>query len=260
MALNRLTIAQMVNLTKNWAQPGSTERIALEALPGMPALMPHMEETIAAILSAQRMQLTMTLAELRTTLGEVDDRFDDLARGIAGIIDAEICLARARGDHVTMRNLTNLRAFLLPDGLRVVSYSYREESGQADLLASRLTQEHQDLLASIPVMGGTLRDIVTSFIEAGRQLGELEDQRADEIAPHRRNNMLTARSRWINMIKTVRALVAMADVQEPTVLEALHRIERAERSAERGSVDHTAECDEPNEPTPEQTQPESLAS
>ena len=49
MALNRLTIAQMVNLTKNWAQPGSTERIALEALPGMPALMPHMEETIAAI-------------------------------------------------------------------------------------------------------------------------------------------------------------------------------------------------------------------
>lgn len=233
MALNRLTTAEMVNLIKAWTQAGHPVRNALERSLGLAPLVPRVIEAYDALITAQRMGLTQTLTELSAAQTALDARHDSFARCINSVLDAYIHMALARGDVALARELGSLRDFLFPDGLRVITYSYREEAGQADLLASRMTQEHRNLLARIPMPGGTLLDIVNEWLRAGSALGELEDRRSDTQVPSRRKSMFDARAKWIRAIKAVRLMVEINRVEDPVIEEALNRIAVVEAAADR---------------------------
>lgn len=248
MALNRLTIAEMISLTKNWAKPGTSERAALERVPSIKALMPHTEYVHERLLVVERVTATKTKTELNREISSADERFDDFVRGIIYTFDGQVFLAKARGDRELAEALETMRDFLMPHGLKTVSLAYREESGQADLTAARLKQEHRDFLQTIPVMGGTMLSTTTEWIQAGQELGQLENQRADSASPTRQQNAAEARSLWIQMVHTIRSIVRMLKVEDPDLIDALHRVDRAEAAADASS-DRAAEPDEPDEPT-----------
>jgi hypothetical protein len=244
MALNRLSIAQMVNLTKDWVKPKSVTRQAFERVPSLSVLLSVIEVVHEGVLVAERVTLTKDITELKFESTRTDAQFDNLVRGIIRGFDSEIFLARARGDYELAQALEVLRDFLFPLNMKTVTLSYREESGHTDLVAARLKPEHRTMLASMPVINGNLLGKLEDWMQAGQKLGELEDERANVISPNRMQNAADARSQWIQMVQTVYSVVRMTNVQEPDVLEALHRIERAELAAERSS-DGSNSTDEP---------------
>lgn len=257
MALKRLSTAQMISLTKDWVTPGTAVRLAFERVLCLKALLPHIEDIYARVLAAERLGQAKSHDELTRELGKVDKVHDNIVRGIYYSFEAEYYFALARDDHEQAEALQAMRRYTCPEGLATVGLSYRDESGQTDMVAARLDHEDRNFLASIPVIGGTLLNRVDDWIQAGQTIGALENQRVDNIRPEDQQHGGEARSMWIQMVITVRSNVRLANVQEPEILKALHRIERAEAAAEAAAAARAArsgEPDEPDEPT-EPTEP-----
>lgn len=233
MALHHLTIEEMVQLTQDWVTPGHPVRSALMRVPGISALMPHIEGAHSALVSTQESEETQSLATLEDTLIEVDDRHDGLARAAFYTIKASINLTRVYGDKLNETVLQELQDLLFPNKLRVVSFSYRDEAGQAKLLTMRIKPEHEHTMSLIPMLGCTLLDTVRTWLAAGGELGELEEQRDAANLPSRRLHASQARTRWLRAIRAVRTIVELTEVHDPLIEEALGRILAAELTAER---------------------------
>lgn len=260
MALKRLTIAEMATLTKSWVQPGHAVRKALERVPGMLALMPRIDEVQASVLTAQHTEKLQTSQDISTAAGEADARHDNLARAVDKIIEGGIFQAYADNDIARAHALEKLRTFVLPHGMRVVNFGYREEAGQAELLASRMTQDHRTLLASIPVYNGTVLTLVDRWMAAAAELGELEDLRADQDIPGREVPHTRVRSEWIDMVQAVRTIIRLSKVVDPVLEEALNRIRVAELAADRRPTGTSSDVvDEPADATPDPDGPDSPA-
>lgn len=233
MALNRLTIAEMVLLIEDWVTPGHPVRVALEQNPGLAALIPSIEGAYGLLVRAQPVELMEMRARLTATMADIDQRFDHLARAIDSFVSALTSLALAQGDSAKVDGLRALRRVLFPHQLRIVTMSYREEAGQTYLLAERLTPEQRAFMAAQTLGASNLDELVRAWIETGAELGALANQRTDLDLPSRQNSQVKARSRWIQAVTMVRSLVAMLGVSDPHMEEALGRISSAEADADK---------------------------
>jgi hypothetical protein len=233
MALNQLTIEEMVELTQDWVTPGHPTRGALQRVPGISALMSHIEAAHTALVSTQESEHMQSLTTLEEALVAVDDRHDGLARAAYYTIKASINLTRVYGDESNEAVLEELEALLFPNKLRVVSFSYRDEAGQAKLLSMRIKSDHEHTMSMIPMLGCNLLDTVRAWLAAGGDLGALEDQRDATNLPGGRLHASQARTRWLRAIRAVRTIVELTEVQDPLIEEALGRVLAAELAAER---------------------------
>lgn len=231
MALNLLTIEEMVYITQPLVTPGDPVRVALERVPGLDALMPHVDKAFNGLLVAMEKGQVQSLTEIGEALGAVDRKHDGLARAVFYALESQINLARGYEDEETAGHLQALQMFLFPDELRVVQYSYRDEAGHAQLITRRIKPEHESWLAGIPMPGGSLLDTVNAWLDAGTELGELERERDKVNVPSRRLHITRARSLWIRAIRTVRQVIELTDVQDSVIEEALGRIYAAEIAA-----------------------------
>ena len=64
MALNRLTVAEMVMLFKDWVTPGHSVRDALEQTASLAGFVPRIDEAYAALVAAQPVEFGQSMAEL----------------------------------------------------------------------------------------------------------------------------------------------------------------------------------------------------
>lgn len=196
MALNLLTIEEMVYVTQPLVDPADPTRTAIMQVPGMDAVMPHIEEAYEGLLVAMDKGRVQSLAEIGVALQEADNKHDGLARTVFYALEAHHHLARAYGEEETAEALLQVQNFLFPQQLRVVELSYRDEAGQAHTLARNITSTHEEWLAGIPMPGGSLLDTMQAWLAAGVELGELERQRNSVDVPGRRLRVNRARSRW----------------------------------------------------------------
>lgn len=264
MALNHLTVSEMVSLTEDWVIPTGPLYLALIAIPGMDALLPHVISAHQGLLGNQSVAQEQELDDLTTETGIKDGSFDCFARAGYYTLMAHANLARALGDEAGARVFESMRTTLYPTELKVTKLSYREESGHATLLQSRMDAKLEQGLAGVPMQGRTLLDVVRAWITAGQELGALENRRAEAKFSDQRVNASPMRQQWMRAIMAVRTVLDLvAGTLPPVVADALARIRAAEAAAERRSRTGTptdgelpaetpaeAPAEAPLEPTP----------
>lgn len=230
MALKYLSTGEMVSLTGSWVEKKHPDRRALQSVPPVAMLLPHVDAAHAALLASQRDPELERLAGISAMEGEVDGLHDNQARGIWYGLEAYEYLAR---DAAQAAQIARLQDMLFPDGLKVVQYSYRETAGQGALLASRMTADQKALLATLPVQGGTMLDEVHAWLEAAARLGALENERTRLAQPLPAGTTMRARNQWIRTIQAVRTVIDLEAPENPLVHRLLQRIADAELAADR---------------------------
>ena len=266
MALNQLTIAEMVETTEDWARAGTPVRQAFEQIPALAGLIPTVDQVIDNLLATQRVPFVQTINQLSHARAKADRRHDCLARAVHVGIEAHIQLALAEGDLDRAQSLRRARDFLFPLGLGIVRLSYREEAGQASLLASRMNGDVEALLATMVLGSGTLLDTVRAWLRAADELGQLEAEFVAVQLPQNRVSLRDSRRAWTQMVTAVRTVAALADPMDPRIEAALGHIANAELAAERRLAGEAGESDDGSapdesgdEPDIEPDQPDELA-
>jgi hypothetical protein len=233
MALKKFTTGEMLNTTAPWVRAGEPERVLLDSVLSTAPLMRLVELAQAELIAAQRDQESVRSATLREILGQTDTRHDMLARVISAILHGH----RVYHHGTSLGALLDaLYLMLFPDGLQVVTASYRDSAGRAQLREALLTEEQRALLASIPVQGGTLRDWVSEWNQLGEQLGALTNERATPLAGEaERPISLEARNRWIRVVHTVLGVIELEVETRPELQLILDRIATIDAEVERRS-------------------------
>lgn len=252
MALKRLYTGEMVSLTGPLTKSDHPDRQTLAAIPATAALLPELDGAHDSLLAMQvKPEAQTRLAVIIKLQKQLDVRHDDLIRGVFSLLDA---LAYLTKDAELAARLLHLQSVILPDGIDAVTRTYREESGQAALLESRLAPADVALLKKIKLLEGSAYDAVKEWMDVGEQLGALEDERSaipatTGPAPA---DVVTARNTWIRTINAIRGVLDLKSAKEPGVAKLLARFVEAERKADHRVASAEA-AQVPSEPGGEAT-------
>jgi hypothetical protein len=183
MSLRDLSTPTMVTIIAAWLDP-ERERKDIEALKKAAFLLPTLEEMKAELLATQVSPETTTPVEISAVQKEqveVDGIHDRKSRGIYGALTA---FADLVDDPDKAAKYLALRDKMYPQGLAVVKWSYTDEAGEAELVASRLTPQDHALLKQLHYPGGKLHDAHEARIGAAHQLGDLERKKQTLVQAH----------------------------------------------------------------------------
>jgi hypothetical protein len=251
MALRKFSMGEMVGVTYPWVTPGHPERVMLEGLPGAAGLIPHAESVHGDLLASRTDTAGDFLSVLGDTLSVFNLQHDDLARVAWYILEAYRYRHRGTPEAVSIENL---QAALFPTGLKIVSASYLETAGQAELRRTALTEERRAALAGIPMQGGTLLDVVTQWNQVGVDMGNVQNQRATPIASgEARVSSKVLRDRWVRVVRAVLDVLALEANRRPEARRIIERVDniRAEVKRRLRAGDGNEEPgDEPGEGAP----------
>lgn len=240
MSLKYLTRDEMVGITATWTDRTHADRRTLARIPSVGGLLPLVEEAHHELAALPSTETSADAKDLSAALLSMDLRHDSYVRVTHYALDAHIHLAVAKGMDEEATSLEKLKDKLLPDGLRLVDYSYSEESSQAKLLESRLTATDRAVLANIPIRDGNLLHAVDAWIRAGRDLGKMQSQHEQQQSKREQSPAAqdeAARNKWIRAVKTVRMVLKLMSSEEPGVRAILDKLDRLEREAEARTRD-----------------------
>ena len=161
MLLRRWTTQEMIGLSRRLTDPTHRYGQTLMSIPETNGLRPRLVTAHEDLLASHGGTINARLAPIIEAQGGADFLHDGWLRVAYYTFEAQIHLAKTEGDATRTEQLTHIRNQLFPDGLKVVSYSYRDEVGQAEIVASRMTPDIQQVLASIPVADG--RDLLQTI-------------------------------------------------------------------------------------------------
>lgn len=251
MALKRLYTGEMVSLSGPLTKSDHPDRRILADIPATAALLPELDGAHGTLLAMQvKPEAQTRLAVIIKAQKRLDVRHDDLIRGVSGLLTS---LAYLTQDAELAARLLHLQSVLLPDGLDAVTKTYREESGQAALLESRLTPADVTLLKKIKLLEGTAWDAVREWMDVGAQLGALEDERSAIPATTgpAAADVVAARNKWIRTINAIRAVLDLTSSGDAGVVKILNRLAEAERKADHRVASAEA-AQVPSEPSADQ--------
>jgi hypothetical protein len=232
MALRNLTTAEMLTISDPWVDEEREERTLLSSAPETDVLLPHLERSHRSLLEKQPPG-DSALEALNKKIVELDTRHDDLVRGVYWALTA---FASLSGDAKQREELLELRDTLIPMGLSLVGSGYRDESGASILMEQRLTSEIKAALEKIKLPTGTLMDSVDELIEVGRELGHVEDRRAElrnTIDGPTGAEILAARNEWIRMTHALVASLELTSIDKAAIAKLLAPLEEAVKIADR---------------------------
>lgn len=240
MALTLLTAEEMVMISAAWVMADEEGRKAIARIPLIAVLLPNLEKAHNAILTL-RSKEPPNIGAISAKESEVDAEHDALVRAIYGVLTV---LAPVSPDH---DELIALRDKLFPEGLTHTQLSYRGEVGHAAVIAAQLDDAMKARLAAIPVHKGTLLDLVLSWLDSAKQLGQLEEERGrmTGISPSLPAEMRSARSAWIRMTKALMANARIAELDAATDQLLFAALRRAERAAESRAPARAVAAPEP---------------
>ena len=236
MSYKSLTSPTMVTVSGPWTDPNK-ERPFIATLPQAGALLPSLDAAHEGLLDTQAsgVETNAALAKLQRAEAVLDLRHDRKTRGVFNVLTGFADLAE---DPEQAAIFLALRDEINPKGLDVTRWSYTDEAGEVELVARRLSQDQRVLLGSLPTPIGTLLDALEARIQAGRELGKLETERAglEKRGPDATTaaDAMRARNVWI---RTVTAFVAILDLEmklsETDREKLLGPLRRAESRADR---------------------------
>lgn len=218
MSRKRLATTEMLYVSAEWVDSTTPVNQAILAHTDLASTLPriqtaHLELSAAARPTALNPRLFAIIKEQT----DVDDRHDDVIRGIFGLLTSTAALLG--GDEGA--RLLSLRDQLIPAGLATVQKSYAAEAGEAAQVATVLTPDVRAQLDKILVGPKTPQHKLTTYfdewIQLGKRLGELEAEKArlqtDESTGATNVTLLSARNKWL---RAVNLLLAIAEAAELT--------------------------------------------
>jgi hypothetical protein len=238
MSRKRLATNEMLYISAEWLKPESPAHKAILASTDLAPTLPRIQSAHQDLATAaQPTALNPRLFEIIKEQTDIDDRHDDVIRGIHGLLTATaFLLGSDDGAH-----LLALRDLLIPDGLATVQKSYGAEAGEASQLAARLTPEIRTQLDNILVGSTTQQKRLSAYLDEWIQLGEKLG--ALEIEKARRNpteatastgvNLVAARNKWIRTVNLFLAVAEAAEVDADTERLLFGPLRTAEIRAER---------------------------
>ena len=246
MALNDLTVGQMIRVTKGLLNPKGA-RPLLASLKRVQPWMDDLEEVYTALLETQlASSKNPLLAEIMAKQATADRTHDRRLSGTHDLLTALATLAPELG--LDAQALTATRDQLFPDGAAMVNRGYADEAAQVDLLPKRLTDASKALLANVTINDKPLDELKNAWISSARELGKLEDERETVVASDGATPKATAaqaraaRNSWINTVGTVRkAIVAHKELTPAQLEKLLGRLNRYEAGVTKDDDDEDEE-------------------
>jgi hypothetical protein len=231
MALRTFTTGEMVSVTYPWVTAGHPERVLLEAVPGAAGLIPLTVSVHGDLLGSQIDTEAEFLAVLGDTLRMFNLQHDDLARVIWYILLAYHYRHRGTPEAASIEDV---QAALYPEGLTIVSASYLETAGQAELRRSMLTDARRAVLSGIPMQGGTLLDSVIQWNQMGVDMGNMQNQRVTPATPAgERVSLRALRDRWVRVVRAMLDVLALEADRRPEARRILERVANIEAAVKR---------------------------
>jgi hypothetical protein len=227
MALKWLTAEEMVAISAAWVMAEQAGRAAIEKVPLLAALLPNWEKVHGALV-ALRSKEAPNIAAISQKELEVDAKHDALVRGMVGTLTM---LAPISDDR---EELLAIRDKLFPDGASHTQLSYRGEAGHVAVIASQIDDAMKARLKAIAVHKKTMLDLVMAWIETGKQLGQLEEEKArlGGSSPSLGAEMQTARTAWLRTAKALIANAKLAEIDSATDQVLFSALRKAEQAAE----------------------------
>jgi hypothetical protein len=242
MALKRLTVQEMVQLSKPWITPSDPGRTAIEKIPLLAALLPRIEAAHNAIFAIQVETEDPKTKALSEQEAELDAEHDTLVRGVYGALSMISEVSTQKDE------LLRLRDLILPEGLEHARKTYRGEAGHAALVAARLDDATRARLKNIVLHDKTLLELVDAWLTAAKELGDLEEERARLAAPAASNaaQINDARIGWVRVANALVANAELAGIDPDTDRTLFSALRAAERTADGRRRPHP----EPPAPVP----------
>lgn len=218
MSRKRLTSSEMLHISGEWINSNTPAHAAILASNELAASLPRIQATHQELLAAAKPTTNNDprLFEIIKKQFEIDQRHDELIRGIHGILTSTASLL----DPDDAAPLITLRDQLLPDGLSSIQRSYSHEANQAAQLAARLTPELRNQIDKFTFGPKSkphrLSTFVDEWIQIGEQLGQLDNEKARLASPSPQTTsanaqIVAARNKWL---RTVHLFLAIADAAE----------------------------------------------
>ncbi len=215
MSRKRLTNAEMLYVTDEWVTPQTPANLAILANTDLAPTLPRIQGAHNELAQAARPSgPNPRLLEITTEQAHIDDRHDDVIRGIYGFFTSTAALLGSADG----AQLLVLRDHLIPSGLATLQKTYAAEAGEAAQLAPLLTPQIRAQLDKILVGPKTPPHRLTAYfdewIQLGQRLGDLEKEKARLLPPESAGlqaNLVAARNKWL---RTVNLFLAFAEASE----------------------------------------------
>jgi len=242
MSRKRLVTNEMLQLSAEWLDPQSPANKAILASTDLAPNLPRIQSAhIVLTAAAKPTALDPRLFEIIKEQTDLDDRHDDIIRGIHGLLTSTAVLLDAANGAPYLA----LRDLLIPDGLSSVQKSYLAEAGDVARVESSLTPEIRAQLKKILVgpknNQRSLDQFVDEWIKVAKQLGALENEKT-RLAPSpdstsTGNNLVAARNKWIRAVNLFVAIAEAAELDPEADRIIFNPLRAAEsKAAKRGHI------------------------
>jgi hypothetical protein len=239
MALNDLSLTEMVAATEAWV---GAERSTFLSIPEIAGLFSLVEQAHASVVEVAATQEDPVLAGVSELVSRVDDRHDHALRALffSALAASEYLLSLDPPGHKEAAKILAARDALLEEGLAGTMFGFGEEAGRAEraMLTLSANPEYGKTLEKVRIFGEvTARDAAECLGSLGAELGALEQKRTaleSRSAGMEQPSARKARALWMKTVATVLGALDLARVTKPTASLIAGPITRAsERAAAR---------------------------
>jgi len=256
MSRKRLTTSEMLFISAEWLNPESPAHKAILASSDLAPTLPRLQSAHQELTSAaQPTALNPRLFEIIKEQTDLDDRHDDIIRGVFGILTATAALLGGTEG----AQLITLRDHLIPDGLASVQKSYGAEAAEAALLASRVTPEIRAQLDKFYIGPKSaqhkLSGYLDEWIQLGAKLGALETEKS-RLHSNDSNTttgvtLVSARNKWIRTVNLFLAVAEASELEYEIERVVFGPLQAAEAKADRRARPASFNSETTSEPSPE---------
>jgi hypothetical protein len=206
MAINQLTIQEMVSVTNQWVDPSSRANAVLTSNHVLKTIYPQVVTLNTQLLGVRKVDVAGAAA-LTASATEADGEHDFWVEAIVNTCDAV---------HPTQPTLglEDIRQWLFPRGVQHARDSYGTEVGYAAQKATELDSSRKKQLKGIVFGGQTLLQWVDNYFDAAKKLGDIEAQRAAATPPTSSADALAARRAFLGLVKGLEAAAKLAGLSE----------------------------------------------
>lgn len=256
MSRKRLTTSEMLFISAEWLNPESPAHKAIIASSDLAPTLPRLQSAHQDLSSAaQPTALNPRLFEIIKEQTDLDERHDDIIRGVFGILTATAALLGGSDG----AQLISLRDHLIPDGLASVQKSYGAEAAEAALLASRITPEIRAQLDKFYVGPKSaqhkLSGYLDEWVQLGSKLGALETEKArlhsNDSHASTGTTLVGARNKWIRTVNLFLAVAEASELEYEIERVVFGPLQAAEAKADRRTRPSTSGGETSSGPSPE---------
>ena len=257
MSAHNFTIPEILDLSGFFINEGTPEHEEIKNTPEAVWTIPHFKKSYN-ILCVTQPENNPALLALFDSGGGLDKIHDDALRALDLFIRGAILLST--GD--LTGQLKQLHSEIFPEGLSVTQLSFRGEAGEVKYRNSRISDLSKTLLESMSVQPlGTFAEILVRADNAGLELGEIENEKADILKDQKekfsQQDVLNARRFWIRTLNSFMASVKFIESKSEMMEKIINRIQIAEANADRRAnrADKAAQSKQENPETESEEQP-----